>query len=366
MAISLASWEPCGVQLTVAEKDIIGPLFAKFIATFLSHDTEAESDWLEAAGFSRADRKRIVAESYEAIDLRQNSPAGIEAHSNAHGPIWHARPSGNIGRHGGGRVGGMIAWDTMQVSASKSAERFGGAVAGIGGLRLDRPDDPLSRSMAVKDSRRAACIGGEGVIVTADHALDPRWGSGVELPDGGAVRGLPWSGAIPRTDLAVLRIPSASRAADRAVRRRRIAAGSGIWCWPLAVTANAGLSTELGRHQRLWPPAVWASAVGGKRSIYLDLTIYPGFLGRTSDRRWRPHPGHQYLGRAERREALSIANAVVEDVVGDLLHEGTRLGATKSMSCKNGDRSCGTDMLLETARTGGALEARSAIKCDRN
>jgi hypothetical protein len=63
--------ETMWLQLTVAEKDIIGPLFAKFIATFLSHDTEAESDWLEAAGFSPADRKRIVAESYEAIDLRK-------------------------------------------------------------------------------------------------------------------------------------------------------------------------------------------------------------------------------------------------------------------------------------------------------
>ncbi len=58
-------------QLTVAEKDIVGPLFAKFIGTFLAHDAEAESDWLEAAGFSGVERKRILAESYEAIDLRK-------------------------------------------------------------------------------------------------------------------------------------------------------------------------------------------------------------------------------------------------------------------------------------------------------
>lgn len=58
-------------QLTGAEKDIVGPLFAKFIGTFLSHDAEAEADWLEAAGFDGADRKRIVTESYEAIDLRK-------------------------------------------------------------------------------------------------------------------------------------------------------------------------------------------------------------------------------------------------------------------------------------------------------
>lgn len=58
-------------QLTVAEKDIVGPLFAKFIGTFLRHDAEAETDWLEAADFNGVDRKRIVAESYEAIDLRR-------------------------------------------------------------------------------------------------------------------------------------------------------------------------------------------------------------------------------------------------------------------------------------------------------
>lgn len=58
-------------QLTVAEKDVVGPLFAKFIGTFLSRDAEAESDWLEAAEFDGAERKRIVAESYEATDLRK-------------------------------------------------------------------------------------------------------------------------------------------------------------------------------------------------------------------------------------------------------------------------------------------------------
>lgn len=63
--------ETMWAQFTVAERDVVGPLFAKFIGTFLSHDAAAESDWLEAAGFSAADRKRIVAESYEAIDLRK-------------------------------------------------------------------------------------------------------------------------------------------------------------------------------------------------------------------------------------------------------------------------------------------------------
>lgn len=58
-------------QLTVAERDVVGPLFAKFIGTFLSHDEEAESDWLEAAGFNSVDGRRIITESYEAIDLRK-------------------------------------------------------------------------------------------------------------------------------------------------------------------------------------------------------------------------------------------------------------------------------------------------------
>jgi P-aminobenzoate N-oxygenase AurF len=58
-------------QLTPAERDVIGPLFARFIGTFLSNDADAESDWLEAAGFGAAERKRVVTESYEAIDLRK-------------------------------------------------------------------------------------------------------------------------------------------------------------------------------------------------------------------------------------------------------------------------------------------------------
>jgi P-aminobenzoate N-oxygenase AurF len=63
--------ETMWAQLTVAERDVVGPLFAKFIGTFLSHDAHAEADWLEAAGFNGGERKRIVAESYEAIDLHK-------------------------------------------------------------------------------------------------------------------------------------------------------------------------------------------------------------------------------------------------------------------------------------------------------
>lgn len=56
-------------QLTCEQKDVAGPLFAKFILTFLAHDEHSEMDWLEAADFDREEARQIVAESYEAIDL---------------------------------------------------------------------------------------------------------------------------------------------------------------------------------------------------------------------------------------------------------------------------------------------------------
>jgi hypothetical protein len=58
-------------QLSADEKDIVGPLFAEFIEVFLSRDAVTELDWLEAAGFSNLEAKRIVDESYEAADVRQ-------------------------------------------------------------------------------------------------------------------------------------------------------------------------------------------------------------------------------------------------------------------------------------------------------
>jgi hypothetical protein len=47
-----------------------GPLFAEYIAAFLEPDCDPERAWLESIGFGQAEAARIVAESYEAIDLK--------------------------------------------------------------------------------------------------------------------------------------------------------------------------------------------------------------------------------------------------------------------------------------------------------
>jgi len=63
--------ETMWIQLAPGEKDVVGPWFAEFIGTFLSHDVQSELDWLEAAGFSSSEGRRIIAETYEATDLRK-------------------------------------------------------------------------------------------------------------------------------------------------------------------------------------------------------------------------------------------------------------------------------------------------------
>ena len=230
------------------------------------------------------------------------------------------------------------------------AKRFGGAVTGIGRTPSDRPDDPLSRSMAVKDWRRAACIGGASVIVTADHALDRDDEIRVELPDGGAVRGM-LVGRDQRTDLAVLRI----RAVGLPTARFGDAASLQIGHMVLAVgrhserglSASWGVISGFGRRR--------ASAVGGNQSIYLDLTIYPGFSGGPLMADGGRILGINTLGSARRgaqhcpmrSSRTSSATFCMRDA----------LGATKSMSPKNGDRSCGAACCCRL-REGTALWAR--------
>jgi S1-C subfamily serine protease len=208
----------------------------------------------------------------------------------------------------------MIAWDTMQVSASKSP-------SGLVALSRELADSvrQAGRSVVTVYGCEGLASSGvhwrRGVIVTADHALDRDEEIRVELPDGGAVRGM-LVGRDPRTDLAVLRI----RAIGLPTARFGDAASLQIGHMVLAVgrhserglSASWGVISGFGRRR--------ASAVGGKQSIYLDLTIYPGFSGGPLIADSGRILGINTLGSGG--VALSIANAVVEDVVGDLLHEG--------------------------------------------
>lgn len=56
-------------QLGSRQRDEIGPLFGEFIESFLAPDLVAELNWLEAAGFEAREAKRIIEETYEALDL---------------------------------------------------------------------------------------------------------------------------------------------------------------------------------------------------------------------------------------------------------------------------------------------------------
>lgn len=153
-----------------------------------------------------------------------------------------------------------------------------------------------------------------GVIVTAHHALHPDNEIRVELPDGGAVRAR-LVGRDPRVDLAVLQI----RAVGLPVAQFGDAASLRIGHMVLAV----------GRHGERGLSASWgivsafargrAAAAHDNHSIYLDLTIYPGFSGGPLVAHGGRVVGINTLG--SRGAALGIPNALVEDVVGDFLHE---------------------------------------------
>ncbi|HUI13309.1 MAG TPA: trypsin-like peptidase domain-containing protein [Xanthobacteraceae bacterium] len=153
-----------------------------------------------------------------------------------------------------------------------------------------------------------------GVIVTADHVLDRDAAIRVELPDGSTVRAT-LAGRDQRVDLAVLQI----RAVGLPTAQFGDAASLRVGHMVLAV----------GRHSERGLSASWgvvsafgrghATVAQGSRSIYLDLTIYPGFSGGplVAD-------GGRIVGintLAARGAAHSIPNAVVEDVVGDLLQK---------------------------------------------
>ncbi len=53
-------------QLTPAQRDVVGPLYAIFISAFLQPDTLAELDALESAGYMVVEAQRIVEETREA------------------------------------------------------------------------------------------------------------------------------------------------------------------------------------------------------------------------------------------------------------------------------------------------------------
>jgi len=154
-----------------------------------------------------------------------------------------------------------------------------------------------------------------GVIVTADHALDRGEEIRVELPDGGTVRGT-LIGRDQSMDLALLQIravglPTAQFGDAASLRVGHIVLAVGRHN-ERGLSASWGIVSAFGRRH--------ASAVDGTRSIYLDLTIYPGFSGGPLVAAGGRIVGINTLG--SRGVALSIPNAVVEDVVGDLVHEG--------------------------------------------
>lgn len=201
----------------------------------------------------------------------------------------------------------------MQVPASKRP-------SGLAALSREMADAVRQAGRSVVTVRRREGLAASGVhwrrgvIVTADHALDRDEEIRVELPDGGTVRAT-LVGRDQGVDLAVLQV----RAVGLPTAQFGDAASLRVGHMVLAV----------GRHSERGLSASWgvisafgrghASAAHGNRSIYLDLTIYPGFSGGPLVADGGRIVGINTLG--SRGAALGIPNAVVEDVVGDLLQD---------------------------------------------
>jgi S1-C subfamily serine protease len=205
----------------------------------------------------------------------------------------------------------------MESDAGLSApERFSGLMA----LSCELADAvrQAGRSVVIVRGREGLAASGvhwrRGVIVTADHVLDRDGAIRVELPDGSTVRGTV-VGRDQKADLAVLQI----RAVGLPIAQFGDAAALRIGHMVLAVgrhierglSASWGVISAFGRGH--------TSAAHGNRSIYLDLTIYPGFSGGPLVADGGRIVGINTLG--SRGIALGIPNAVVEDVVSDFLDD---------------------------------------------
>jgi S1-C subfamily serine protease len=204
----------------------------------------------------------------------------------------------------------------MQIPASEQP-------SGLAALSMELADAvrQAGRSVVTVHSREGLAASGvhwqRGVIVTADHALDRGVGDiRVELPDGGTVRAA-LVGRDQRMDLAVLRIcavglPTAQFGDAALLRIGHIVLAVGRPS-ERGLSASWGVISAFGRQH----PA----GAGGSQSIYLDLTIYPGFSGGPLVADGGRIVGINTLG--PRGAALCIPNAAVEDVVGDLM-QGAR------------------------------------------
>ncbi len=153
-----------------------------------------------------------------------------------------------------------------------------------------------------------------GVIVTVDHALYHDDEIRVVLPDGGIVRAA-LVGRDHRVDLAVLQIravglPTAQFGDAAALRVGHMVLALGRHS-ERGLSASWGVVSAIGRAR--------ASAAYGNRTIYPDLTIYPGFSGGPLVADGGRVVGINTLD--PRGIALGIPNAVIEDIVGDLLQE---------------------------------------------
>lgn len=116
----------------------------------------------------------------------------------------------------------------------------------------------------------------QGVVVTADHALENDEDISVTLPDGKRV-GAELAGRDPSTDLAILKVPQSTCAVAEKSSADALRIGHVVLA--IARHASDGPAASMGVLSAL--SDAWTTWRGGRvdKFIRADLTLYPGFSG---------------------------------------------------------------------------------------
>ena len=178
----------------------------------------------------------------------------------------------------------------------------------------------VSRSVVAIHARRRIPSSGivwrSGVVVAANHTISRDENISVTLPDGSTAEAT-LAGRDPATDVAVLRMESATPPAERAadanlqVGRMVLAVGRP----GPEVTASLGIVSAVGGEWRTWQ--------GGRidRFVRLDLSVYDGFSGSPLVEADGKVLGMNTSGLT-RAMALALPAATVERVADELVKKG--------------------------------------------
>jgi S1-C subfamily serine protease len=198
----------------------------------------------------------------------------------------------------------------------------GGLLAGFSDELAGAVERAARHVVTVKARRRMPSSGiawpGEGVIVTADHAVEMDEGITLGLPDGSTIPA-ELVGRDPGTDLAVLRVKEAGLVAAEVAGAEEVRVGSLVLA--LGRQAEDGPMATVGIVSALAGP--WRNRRGGMidRLIQTDVTMYPGFSGGPLVDAWGRVAGMNSSHLAG-GVSMAVPSSLINSVVQAILSQG--------------------------------------------